>query len=138
MNRYAWASIVVLCACNGTGPDYPPFDGPAPTVSNVDLGDGAARAIIRDPQGAETVGRTDYTYVFLTRAPGSVESHLSFASEWTWTRVDELTWRVSVPIPPGPWAATGWHVADLESNVKIYQCPDKGACVASEEPVLPR
>jgi hypothetical protein len=65
---------------------------------------------------------------------GDPNSHVSFASEWTWTQVDELTWRVTVPLAEG-WSAAGWHVADEDSNVQLYQCPNGGLCVAVEEPV---
>jgi hypothetical protein len=126
--------LLVLLACNGTEPEYPPFDGPAPTVSDVVLGNGRARAIIRDPQGAITVGRTDYTYVFFSNE-GTTGSHLSFAQEWTWTRIDNLTWLVTVPGVADHWTVSGWHVADEDSNVKIYRCPRGGTCIAIEEPV---
>ena len=73
-----------------------------------------------------TIGRTDYTYVYFFKE-GSNESQVSFAREWTWTRVDDLTWRVTVPGLVQDWSASAWHVADDDSNVQGYQCPDRGA-----------
>ena len=75
---------LALLAC-GTEPDYPPFNGPAPTVSDFTIASDVATAILRDPQGAITIGRTDYTYVYFYKE-GSNESQVSFAREWTWTR----------------------------------------------------
>jgi hypothetical protein len=124
---------LVVLGCGGTEPDYPPFDGPAPTVSDFTVTD-VARAILRDPQGAITVGRTDYTYVYFYKE-GSNESQVSFAREWTWTRVDDLTWRVTVPDLVQDWSASAWHVADEDSNVQSYQCADGGGCEAFEEPM---
>jgi hypothetical protein len=134
--RHTWVLLLALLGCNGTDPDYPPFDNAAPTVSHFVFGDGVASATIRDPQGAATIGRSDYTYVYFYRE-GSTESHVSFASEWTWTRIDDLTWRVTVPGLVQAWSAAAWHVADEDSNVQMYQCPNSGGCVAVEEPVLP-
>jgi hypothetical protein len=124
---------LVLLGCGGTEPDYPPFDGPAPTVSDFTITD-VASAILRDPQGAITIGRTDYTYVYFYKE-GSNESQVSFAREWTWTRIDDLTWRVTVPDLDQDWSAAAWHVADEDANVQSYQCADGGGCEAFEEPV---
>ena len=93
-----------------------------------------ATAILRDPQGGTTIRRTDYTYVFFYKE-GRSDSQVSFAREWTWTRVDDLTWRVSVPDLVQDWSASAWHVADEDSNVQGYQCPAGGVCEAFEEPV---
>jgi len=125
---------LALLACGGTEPDYPPFDGPAPTVSDFTIASDVATAILRDPQGAITIGRTDYTYVYFYKE-GSNESQVSFAREWTWTRLDDLTWRVTVPNLAQDWSASAWHVADDDANVQSYQCPDRGSCEAVEEPV---
>ena len=126
--------LLALLACGGTEPDYPPFDGPAPTVSDFIVGNGVAGAILRDSKGATTIGRTDYTYVYFYKE-GSNDSQVSFAREWTWTRVDDLTWRVVVPDLVQAWSASAWHVADEESNVQSYQCGADGVCEAFEEPV---
>jgi len=127
--------LVALLACGGTEPDYPPFDGPAPTVSDFTVSNRQASAILRDPQGGMTIGRTDYTYVYFSKE-GNNDSQVSFAREWSWTRVDDLTWRVAVPNLTQDWAASAWHVAD-DSNVQGYQCPDRGPGEPFEEPVLP-
>lgn len=132
--RRSCGLLLVLLACNGTEPDYPEFNGPAPTVSHFTFSGNLARAVIRDPQGATTIGRSDYTYVFFSRE-GTTESQVSFAQDWSWTRVDELTWRVTVPDLVQAWSAASWHVADLEANVQLYQCGNDGQCVAVEEPV---
>jgi hypothetical protein len=121
-------------ACSGVEPDYPPFDGPAPTVSDFRIHDAVARAILRDPQGGNTIGRTDYTYVYFYKE-GSNASQVSFAREWTWTRVDDLTWRVAIPNLGQDWSAAAWHVADEDANVQSYQCPNGGPCDAVESPV---
>jgi hypothetical protein len=126
--------LLVVLGCGRTEPDYPPFDGPAPTVSDFTVANGEARAIVRDPQGGATVGRTDYTYVYFYRE-GSNDSQISFAREWTWTRLDDLTWRVAVPNLSQEWSASAWHVADDDSNVQGYQCPDAGECERFEPPV---
>jgi len=126
--RYPWVLLLAQLACNGTDPEYPPFDSAAPTVSHFVFSNGVASAILRDPQGATTIGRTDYTYVYFSKE-GSPDSHVSFAREWTWTRVDDLTWRVTVPDVDG-WSAAGWHVADEDANVRMYLCPNSGGCVA--------
>jgi hypothetical protein len=47
--------------------------------------------------------------------------------------VDELTWRVKV-FAEG-WSAAAWHVADEDSNVQLYQCPNGGTGIAVEQPV---
>jgi hypothetical protein len=132
--RLVLSLLLGLLACEGTGPDYPPFDGPAPAVLEFTVSNGEASAILRDPQGAITIGRTDYTYVYFYKE-GSNDSQLSFAREWTWTRVDDLTWRVRVPGLVQDWAASAWHVADDDSNVQGYHCPSRGACQPFEEPV---
>jgi hypothetical protein len=132
--RLALGLLLGLSACGRTEPDYPPFDGPAPTVSDFTIRDGEVRAILRDPQGANTIGRTDYTYVYFYRE-GTIESQVSFAREWTWTRVDDLTWRVTVPDLMQDWSGAGWHVADDDSNVKGYLCADPGGCEAVEAPI---
>jgi hypothetical protein len=72
---------LVLLGCGGTEPDYPPFDGPEPTLSDFTVTD-VASAILRDPQGANTIARTGYTYVCFYKE-GSNESQVSFAREWT-------------------------------------------------------
>jgi hypothetical protein len=110
------------------------FDGPAPTVSDFIVSNGEASATLRDPQGATTIGRTDYTYVYFYKEGGN-DSQVSFAREWTWTRIDDLTWRVTVPGLVQDWSASAWHVADDDSNVQGYQCPHRAACEAFEEPV---
>ena len=135
LSRHPWLLLPALLACDGTGPGYPPFDGSAPVVSHSVFTQGAVSAIVRDPQGAVTIGRTDYTYVFFSRE-GSTDGPLSFASEWTWTQVDGLTWRVTVPVA-GSWSVASWHVADEDANVKLYQCPSGSTCVAAEVPVNP-
>ena len=126
--------LLGLLACGGTEPDYPPFDGPSPTVSGFILSGGKATATLRDPQGAITIGRTDYTYAYFYKE-GSTDSHLSFAREWTWTRVDDLTWRVTVPGLVQDWSGAAWHVADNDANVQGYVCPRGGPCEPVEEPV---
>jgi hypothetical protein len=126
--------MLAVLGCGGTEPDYPPFDGPAPTVSHFTIDKGVARAILRDSQGAITIGRTDYTYVYFYKE-GSNDSQVSFAREWTWTRVDDLTWRVTIPNLVQDWSASAWHVADEDSNVQLYQCPTGSSCEAFEEPV---
>ena len=134
--RFALGGLLLAVAvlgCSGTEPDYPPFDGPAPTVSTFAIDNGVARAILRDPQGANTIGRTDYTYVYFYRE-GSNDSQVSFAREWTWTRVDDLTWRVTIPDLVQDRSASAWHVADEDSNVQSYQCPNGGSCEPFEEP----
>ena len=125
--------LLVLLGC-GTEPDYPEFDGPAPTVSHFGFSGDQARAVVRDPQGAATIGRDDYTYVYFYRE-GTQESQVSFAGDWTWTQVDALTWRVTVPDLTQDWSAATWHVADVEANVQMYQCANDGTCVAVEQPV---
>jgi hypothetical protein len=132
--RLVLGLLLGLLACGGTEPDYPPFDGPAPTVSDFIVSGGEARATLRDPQGAITIGRTDYTYVYFYKE-GSNDSQVSFAREWTWTRVDDLTWRVTIPGLVQDWSASAWHVADDDSNVQGYQCPHRGSCEPFEEPV---
>jgi hypothetical protein len=126
--------LLGLLACGGTEPDYPPFDGLALTVSDFTVGTGEARATLRDPQGAITIGRTDYTYVYFYKE-GINESQVSFAREWSWTRVDDLTWRATVPVLVQDWSASAWHVADDDSNVQGYQCACRGGCEPFEEPV---
>jgi hypothetical protein len=129
--------LLALLACSGkTEPSYPPFDGPAPTVSDFAVGDGVAMAILRDSEGASTIGRTDYTYVYFYKE-GSSESQVSFAPAWTWSRVDDLTWRVTVPGLVQNWAASAWHVADDESNVQGYLCGIADHCQAVEDPLPP-
>jgi hypothetical protein len=132
--RLVLGLLLGLLGCGGTEPDYPPFDGPAPTVSHFIVSDGKATATLRDPQGAITIGRTDYTYVYFYKE-GSNASHLSFAREWTWTRVDDLTWRVTVPGLVQDWSGAAWHVADDDANVQGYLCPRGGPCEPVEEPV---
>ena len=132
--RLAVGLLVGLSACGGTEPDYPPFDGPAPTVSDFTIRGREVSAILRDPQGANTIGRTDYTYVYFYRE-GTLDSQVSFAREWTWTRVDDLTWRVAVSDLMQDWSGAGWHVADDDSNVQGYACADPGGCVAIEAPI---
>lgn len=133
--RLTLSLLLGLLACGGTEPpDYPPFDGSAPTVFDFIVSNGEASAILRDPQGAITIGRTDYTYVYFYKE-GINDSQVSFAREWTWTRVDDLTWRVTVPGLVQDWSASTWHVADDDSNVQGYQCPSRGACQPFEEPV---
>jgi hypothetical protein len=135
--RPRWTLLLALLACSGTEPpDYPPFDGPAPTVSDFVVRNRVASAILRDSEGASTIGRTDYTYVSFYRE-GFPESQISFAPAWTWTRVDELTWRVTIPGLIDDWSASAWHVADEESNVQGYACGNNGECQAFEDPVLP-
>ncbi len=92
--------LLGILACGGTEPDYPPFDGPAPTVSDFVVINGEASAILR-----------------------------------TWIRVDNLTWRVTIPDLVQDWSASAWHVADDDSNVQGYQCADGDVCEAFEEPV---
>jgi hypothetical protein len=125
--------VVVLVACGSTEPDYPPFDGPAPMVSGFVMRDGGVSAILRDSEGGATIGRTDYTYVYFYRE-NTTDSHVSFAREWTWTRLDDLTWRVTVPLEE-EWDAAAWHVADDESNVQGWVCSTDGHCQTFEEPV---
>ena len=133
--RRVTSLLLGLLACGGTEPpDYPPFDGPAPTVFDFTVSNGQASAILRDPQGGATIGRTDYTYVFFSKE-GSTDSQVSFAQEWTWTRIDDLTWRVTVPGLTQDWSASSWHVADDDANVQGYQCPDGGVCHRFEPPV---
>jgi hypothetical protein len=134
--RPRWAVLLALLACGENEPDYPPFDGPAPTVSDFVVDGREASAILRDPQGAATIGRTEYTYVYFYQE-GNNDSQVSFAPEWTWTRVDDLTWRVTVPNLVEDWSASAWHVADEDANVQSYSCPNGGDCVAYEEPVGP-
>ncbi len=136
--RPRWSLLLALLACGKTEPDYPPFDGPAPTVSDFSMGDGVASAILRDSKGASTIGQTDYTYVYFYKE-GSPESQLSFAADWTWTRVDELTWRVTVPGLVQDWSGAGWHVADDESNVQGYLCGENGECELIDDtpPIAP-
>jgi hypothetical protein len=134
--RLAFGGVLltlVLLGCGGTEPDHRPFDGPAPTVSDFTFTN-VATAVLRDPQGANTIGRTDYTYVYFYKE-GSNDSQVSFAREWTWTRVDALTWRVLVPDLDQDWSASAWHVADEDSNVQSCQCGEDGGCEAFEEPV---
>ena len=102
--------LLALLGCGGTEPDYPPFDGPAPTVSDFTIENGVATAILRDPQGASPIGRTDYTYVYFFEAGSN--NQVVFAREWTWTRVDGLTWRVTVSDLVQDWSTAVWHVAD--------------------------
>jgi hypothetical protein len=71
-------------------------------------------AILRDPEGGATIGRTDYT---------------------TWTRLDDLTWRVTVPDLVQDWSASAWHVADEDANVQSYQCGNDGVCEAVDPAV---
>jgi hypothetical protein len=132
--RPTFGLLLALLACGGTDPDHPPFDGPAPTVSDFIVGNGDASAILRDPQGAATIGRTDYTYVYFYK-DGSTDSQVSFAREWIWTRVDDLTWRVMVPDLVQEWSASAWHVADEDSNVQLYRCADGDICEGFEEPL---
>ena len=136
--RPACALLVVgvaLLACGGTEPpEYPPFENAAPTVSHFSMSGGQATAILRDPQGGATIGRTDYTYVYFYRE-GSTDSHVSFAQEWTWTRIDDLTWRVTVPGLTQSWSGAAWHVADEDSNIQTYKCTNVTGCTRVEEPV---
>jgi hypothetical protein len=121
--------LLALLGCGGTEPEYPPFDGPAPTVSGFTLSNGLATAVLRDQAGGSTIGRTDYTYVYFYEE-GSTDSQVSFASEWTWTRRDNLTWQVTVPNLRKDWPGSAWHVADQDSNVQMYRCTTTGGCEA--------
>ncbi len=94
-----------------------PFDGPAPTVSDFSLSNGVATAVLRDQAGASTIGQTDYTYVYF-HEEGSTDSQVSY--EWTWTRRDNLTWKVTVPNVRREWPGAAWHVADQDSNMQMY------------------
>jgi hypothetical protein len=132
----AWLSLLLvpLVGCTSTEPDHPPFDGPAPTVSDFAFGNLIASATIRDPQGGVTIGRTEDTYVLFTRE-GTLDNQRSFAREWSWIRIDDLTWRVIVPGLTQNWDVAGWQVADEDSNIQMYVCPKVGACLVVEEPV---
>jgi len=131
--RLTPAILLALLAC-GTEPDYPPFEGPAPTVSGFVVKERVATAVIRDPEGAVTVGRTDYTYVYFYKE-GVNDSQVSFASEWTWVRVDDRTWRVTVPGLVQDWTTAAWHVADHDANVQGYTCASGAGCSTFEDPV---
>lgn len=125
--------VFALLGCGGTEPDYPPFDGPAPTVSEFNIENGVGTAFIRDPQGATTIGRTDSSYVYFSEL-GSLPQVIH-APDWTWTRIDDLTWRVTLSDLVRDWSASVWYVLDEDSNVQLYQCPNGGGpCEVFEPP----
>lgn len=76
-------------------------------------------ALIVELQGRKTLNRREGSTVSLTTPSGTTVLN-GFA--WRWTAIDNVTWRVRIPVPGESPTRVSWQLRDTDDNLHAADC----------------
>lgn len=88
-------------------------------------------ALIVDLQGRKTLNRREGSTVALT-APSGITVLNGFS--WRWTAIDNLTWRVRVPVAGDAVSRIAWQLRDIDGNLDASECSQVAAPPMPQDP----
>ncbi len=103
----------------------------APLLMACALQADTIHALIVDLQGRKTLNRREGSTVTLT-APSGFTVLNGFA--WRWTAIDNLTWRVRVPVVGDSVSRIAWQLRDSDGNLDASECGQVAAPPMPQDP----